>query len=372
MSPDEFGLYRLLFDTANLAYPLALFGLQYTWNQSIAATDTVAEQSKEKGAALILCIGICLLAIASLTFGANILDKVAVLGQYSILIPFAFVISVPIFRDLAEGILVAQRKLTASAVTLVGGQVLVLSAITVLSQPLHIEVVAYASTLTVVSCSILGIALTGVSFQSLSRYTHYLLKTNLYFGLPVFAAASIVVLGQNTLQLATGLRLDAIEYGRLSLALMIASMVTLVPSAIAKAKFRDFATSAAIGNLLILQNVGVTLIAAIGLELFALVYVYLVAGKTYVELLKYLPFLLLSASLQGQADLFNRFFYAKNKAKVLTNISIILGTLSTAAGLALIHYFGVWGVVATKLLTSGLVLILYCMAYIRHLSSQLD
>ena len=363
MSADDFGLYRLLIDTATTLFPLLLFGLQYTWNLSIATTPSIIEQAKQKGAILLLASGIVVLTILISKLVITPISEVVDIGNYKAFIPFAFIICIPVFRDMTEGVLVSQGKLLASALSILFPQILILGSILLLPSPLRITtVIIIVSVITIIS-TVSSMFLTRISFKAIKGTAIAILSTNRRIGLPIFLAGIVAVIGRNVIQIYTGIRLSSIEYGYLSLAIMLTGLLSLVPTAIGKAKFKDFATSTKISKQILIGSIVLIAVSAIFLLFISYGYVQLILGNEYGILLQFVPFLLIATYIRGLGDLINRFFFAHGNTAVLTKISLKIGGMSLISGVPLIFVFGVWGVVAVRLLESLLFFSLNSLEY---------
>jgi len=189
-------------------------------------------------------------------------------------------------------------------------------------------------------------------------------------GLPIYFAGIVTLVGRNALQLATGTRLDSIDYGNLSLALMVSGVLSLVPSAISKAKFKGFAISTRISTQIWIGSVIVMLIGSGILLAMAYVYVLFVLGTEYKVMLPFVPLLLLAAFFRGLGDIINRFFFAKGRAKILSGISLKIGGVNLVSGVPLVYVFGIWGAVIARLLESMVFLILNGIEYIHSIDAQ--
>lgn len=365
MSPEEFGLYRLLIDTMTTAAPMLLFGLQYTWMQTIASTSSETEQSQQKGAVLVIASGLVVLSV----FGAKVLVEplltILGIGKYSVLVPYFFVICIPLFRDMVEGILVAQAKFVALAFSTVIPQALIFISVLFLF-PLNIATVSVTMALITTLGVLSSMVLTGISLKSVGKQVLLVLRANKRIGLPLYISGIIMLIARNVIQILTGARLDSLEYGNLSLALMFAGLLSLIPSAISKAKFRDFAIAPKISSRIFTWGCFSMIVGAIALWIGLYIYVLFVLGENYVALLWLGPVFMAVTIVEGIGYILNRFFLAKGKTAILAKISVIVGIFSLISGVLLIQLFGVWGVVTERISASVLFLGLCLFEYRKH------
>jgi len=352
MSYDEFGSYRLLIDTASIVAPGLLFGLQYTWMQTIAASCSKIDQARQKAAILLLNVS---LVVITILIGKLLLEPLSLVfnfGNYSTLVPYLFVICIPLFRDMVEGVLVAQARFLELAFAMIVPQILMLILVICFLPVPTVATVSVVAGLTIVVCTLFSMILTGVSFHSFGNTMLLILKANKHIGLPIYISGWIALMGRNILQLLTGTRLDYVEYGNLSLALMFAGLFSLIPSAISKVKFRDFAVMPRISRRVFTGAAFSMLIFSGIMLIIAYIYVLFLAKEKYGVLLQFLPLLLLGTAFQGLGDITGRFFLAKGKGSVVARISLIVGVFNLASGVVLIQLFGVWGVIAERTSTS--------------------
>ena len=144
--------------------------------------------------------------------------------------------------------------------------------------------------------------------------------------------------------------LDNTNVGFYTLALTIATPLSLLPSIIGTTYFRQFANQNRIGNKIIVSSVFMT---AITLAVFVIMIdnvVQLLYDETYKVVSSYASYLAVAASLHGIGDMFNRFLGSHGLGKCLRNGAFVCGFIKVFGSFLLVYYFQISGAITTAII----------------------
>ncbi len=144
--------------------------------------------------------------------------------------------------------------------------------------------------------------------------------------------------------------LDNTNVGFYTLALTIATPLSLLPSIIGTTYFRQFANQNRIGNKIIFSSVFMTVVTLVVFVILIDYIVQLLYDETYKSVSIYASYLAVATSLHGMGDMFNRFLGSHGLGKYLRNGAFVCGFIKILGSILLIYYFQIWGAIATVIM----------------------
>ena len=146
--------------------------------------------------------------------------------------------------------------------------------------------------------------------------------------------------------------LDNSEVGFYTLALTMATPLTMLPTIVGTTYFKRFATEYKISKKVILASVGITLISLMLFVVFIDLIVSFLYNDSYKVVAHYASFLAIATSVHGIGDMFNRFLGAHGKGKEIRNAAFITGGIMVVGSIVLVYYYQVQGAIFTRCLSS--------------------
>ncbi|WP_281542976.1 hypothetical protein [Maribacter aestuarii] len=185
-------------------------------------------------------------------------------------------------------------------------------------------------------------------------------KTN---GRPIYFGGLAGVATTHLAGFSISYYLDNTQVGFYMLALTMCSPLLVIPSVLGTAYFKQFAVIRKIPVKIILLTLIISLLA-IFIFLFiiedVIIYFY---TERYLPVSGIAKILIISFLFHGLGDLINRFLGAKGKGKILRNAAFIVGAVNIIGYTLLANFFGMNGVVLTRVLGSLTYLLLMWLYY---------
>ena len=158
--------------------------------------------------------------------------------------------------------------------------------------------------------------------------------------------------------------------GFFTLALNLASPLSMLPSIIGTAYFKRFASENQIGNKVLYGSISLTLISCV---LFILLIKYVVAflyPASYAVVATISSWLVLGTSMVGLGDMFNRFLGAHGLGKQIRNGAFACGAVVLVGNIVLVYFMQIEGAVITRIVSSFVYLFCMCFYYMRFVREQ--
>ena len=140
--------------------------------------------------------------------------------------------------------------------------------------------------------------------------------------------------------------------GFYTLALTIAMPLSMLPSIVGTTYYRQFATENFINKKINLGTIGISLISLILFVLLIQPIVHILYPKDYAQVGYYSALLAIGMSFHGMGDMYNRFLAAHGQGKALRNGAFVCGIILVVGNIVLVYYYGIYGAIATKILSS--------------------
>ena len=191
------------------------------------------------------------------------------------------------------------------------------------------------------------------SFKNL-KYTFKALKEeNRTYGLQVYYGSLTGVSVHYVAGITLGMfASNNVNVGFYSLALTVTGPLAMLPSIIGTTYFKRFAHENSISRKILISTFSMALLSMI---LF-IILIYPVVGflydDRYSDVALYACILAIGFTFHGLGDVFNRFLGAHGQGKPLRNGAFISGAIALVGYTVCVYYFGIWGAIFTKILTS--------------------
>ncbi|MFS4493383.1 oligosaccharide flippase family protein [Maribacter sp. 2308TA10-17] len=189
-------------------------------------------------------------------------------------------------------------------------------------------------------------------------------------GKPIYYGSIAGVATQHIAGISISYFMDNIQVGFFMLAMTICKPILMIPSVIGTVYFKQFATIKAIPKKAFIFSILSTLIALLVFYFLIEMVVVTFYSEEYLEVSGIAKILILGFIFHGLGDLFNRFLGAKGKGKLLRNAAYIVGIVNVLGYTILVKYFDLNGAILTKILASGLYMIVMCFYYLRFVKNN--
>lgn len=186
---------------------------------------------------------------------------------------------------------------------------------------------------------------------------------NKFNGKPIYFGSLAGVATTHIAGLSISFFLDNVQVGFFMLALTICSPMLVIPSVLGTIYFKQFASIEVIPKKVFYFTILSTILAlAIFYGLIEKVIITFYT-EAYLPVSDISKFLIIAFIFHGLGDLYNRFLGAKGKGKLLRNGAYMVGIVNVLGYIVFIKYFGVKGAILTRILASGLYLIVMWYYY---------
>ena len=201
------------------------------------------------------------------------------------------------------------------------------------------------------------------SFHNLRDSLKLLHEENKSYGFNVYIGS---IAGVSTSYIA-GITLgsfcaDNANVGFYTLALSLATPLTMLPSIIGTTYFKSFAKENKISRKVISYSVVLTSLSLIAFIAAIRFIVGILYDESYMVVAKYASWLAIGTSLHGFGDMINRFLGAHGQGRQIRNAAIICGLVIVFGSIVFVYFWNVNGAILTKNIGSlsyFLVMILY-------------
>lgn len=208
------------------------------------------------------------------------------------------------------------------------------------------------------------------SFKNLRKSLKELHEENKQYGLHVYIGSIVSV----SLGYLAGITLglfneDNVQVGYYTLALTIATPLTLLPSIVGTAYFKKFATQRCIDSKVLILT---ALISVLSLLIFIVAIdpvVSFLYDEVYQSVAIYSSYLALGMIMHGIGDMFNRFLGSHGRGRALRNGAFICGFILVVGNVLFVYFWGIKGAIFTRVLASFsymIMMIFYYSQFVRN------
>lgn len=203
------------------------------------------------------------------------------------------------------------------------------------------------------------------SFKALGTSFRLLREENKSYGFNVYLGTLAAVSTGYVSGITLGQFCDNnANVGFYTLALTLATPLTMLPSIIGTTYFKRFAEETKIDRKVMVRSVGLTALTCV---VFILCIKYIVAwlyNDSYACVSRYAAWLAIGASLHGLGDMFNRFLGAHGQGKQLRNGAFVCGGVIIIGSTLLVYLFQVNGAIITKTVSDMVYLLMMVLYYL--------
>lgn len=197
-----------------------------------------------------------------------------------------------------------------------------------------------------------------------------LLHENKFNGRPIYYGSLAGVATTHIAGLSISYFMDNTQVGFFMLAMTICTPLLVIPSVIGTIFFKQFVNMKAIPKKVYAFSIASTAFALI--VFYSLIEYVVVTFYTedYLPVSDISKYIIIGFIFHGFGDLLNRFLGAKGKGKWLRNAAFLVGIVNVVGYTILIKYFNINGAILTKILASGLYLVLMIHYYLTYKKKQ--
>lgn len=201
-------------------------------------------------------------------------------------------------------------------------------------------------------------------FKDLKDSLKTLNDENKRYGLQVYIGS---LSGVSTSYIA-GITLGSFCYSNASvgfytLALTIATPLSMLPATIGTTYFKQFANQKQIEKKIIYASILMTLMTLVVFILSIDLIIQILYDEKYSSVGTYASFLAIATSMHGLGDMFNRFLGAHGQGKQIRNGAFACGIITTIGSIVLVYYWQISGAIITKILGSMTYMIMMVYYY---------
>jgi O-antigen/teichoic acid export membrane protein len=189
------------------------------------------------------------------------------------------------------------------------------------------------------------------------------LKENESNGRPIYVGSLAGVATTHIVGFSLSYYIDNTQVGFFTLALTLCSPLLIIPSVLGTTLFKSFTNLGFIPKKIFIFSIIATFVA--------LIIFYLIIDKIFLffyseefsPVINISKILIIGFMLHGLGDLINRFLGAKGQGNLLRNAAFVVGLVNILGYSILVYYFGTSGAIATKILASGVYLLMMIYYY---------
>lgn len=191
------------------------------------------------------------------------------------------------------------------------------------------------------------------SLKNLKQTFKALQKENKSYGLQVYYGSLVSVSVQYVAGITLGMfATNNANVGFYSLALTVTGPLAMLPSIIGTTYFKRFAHENSISRKILIYTFSMALLSMIGFAILIYPVVEILYDERYSDVALFACILAIGFTFHGLGDVFNRFLGAHGQGKSLRNGAFITGAIALCGYTIGVYYFGIWGAIITKILSS--------------------
>ena len=369
LKPELYGDFKFLQTFCSFIVTFLTLGIFYSGGRLVAKKNNEQIKNEIIGGTLIagLLISILFMTIIfNVSFLEELIFKNSLGYTFRIFIPLLIVYP---FEMFCENLLQGDNKIFSLSIFRLGPKILYLVIV-----PLYHF---YISPLSLNSAFSIYLISMGVfilfSINSLkpklknTKQNLLLIWTeNRSYGFPVYVGALASIASSQFGGISISFFVDNTNVGFFSLAVTASLPLTLIPSVVGTAFFKDFSNMKEIPLKITIYTLLLSAISLMGFILIIRPMVIFLYSSAYLAVIPLAYLTSIGSTFHGYGDYINRFLSAQGKGKVLRNTSFAIGISNILGYTILIYFFGVYGAALTKLI-SGILYSGFMIYYYRKL-----
>ncbi len=365
LGPQIYGDLKFLQTLFSFAAPFLTLGffvagsrlLAKKENQDISRQLTGNLLALAGALSLVFCLGLFVFSF----FQDQIFDNR--LGQViRVFSPLLFVYP---FRMCLEAIMQGDNRIYELSVFRIGPKALYLAGAILFNLAVPLTLSSALAIQFLVLAAIIGVMIVKLNpvFSDFKKYYAIVREENRTYGFQVYIGAIVGVTSAHLAGLAVGFfTRDNTNVGYFSLAIVMTTPLTLIPSVVGTAFFKDFANQKFIPYKTARLTLGLSFLALVGFVLVIKPAVLLLYSSDYVAVIPYAYIIAIGSIAHGFGTFFNRFLGAHGRGKALRNGAIAVGIANVIGSTALVYRMGTFGAVLTRLI-AGFVFVAAMLYY---------
>ena len=367
LGPESFGDYKFIQTVGTLIASLVSVGFFISLTRLLAINKEKIKETKFVGLFVVI-FGIVSVIGMALMLGFSLIEPYFFSHGLDAKFRIFFFIIPAILGLLAlKEILKGMHKIYALSLVSFIPALCYLAIIFPLSKVMKISLdqvllIAYGVGIVVVAFYIIKLK---PNFSFDKSITQELFVENKINGRPIYYGSLAGVATQHIAGISISFFMDNIQVGFFMLAMTICKPILMIPSVIGTVYFKKFATIKTIPKKVFTFSILSTLAALLVFYYLIEMVVVTFYSEEYLAVSGIAKVLILGFIFHGLGDLFNRFLGAKGKGKLLRNAAYLVGVVNVLGYTVLVKYYDLNGAVITKILASGLYMIVMAFYYFR-------
>lgn len=369
LTPAEYGNYRYVYNIISFFSSLLLFGYFVSGCRLLAVTENPLRKKRINGAMiLILTVAIIVLAICIVIFG--IIQQFWINSDTTSLIFISLPIcAAPLLLNYINTTFQGENRVTGLAYARLLPYLIYLP----IGYFWYTNWGATAKTLMLLQngCALIVLLILIIQlrpkFSGLKPIFKELQKENRQYGFHVYIGSVLAV----SLGYISGMTLgwfepNNVNVGYYTLALTIATPLSLLPAITGTTHFKEFATNNCIQKKIIIHTGLLSALTLIGFIIIIIPLVKWLYSEEYAITGIYACFLAIGMTFHGFGDMFNRFLGSHGRGKEIRNTAVINGSVQILGSIVLVYLWGIYGAIITKIISSTIYFVLMWYYYHKY------
>ena len=255
-------------------------------------------------------------------------------------------------RMCLEAIMQGDNRIYELSVFRIGPKALYLLGAIVFNTVVPLTLTSALAIQLLVLAAIIGVMIARLNpdFSDFKKYYAIVREETRTYGFQVYLGSIVGVTSAHLAGLAVGyFTRDNTNVGYFSLAIVTTTPLTLIPSVVGTAFFKDFANQKYIPGKTAWLTLGLSLLALLGFVLAIRPLVLLLYSSDYAAVIPYAYIIALGSIAHGFGTFINRFLGAHGRGKALRNGAIAVGVANLLGSTGLVYRWGTYGAVLTRL-----------------------
>lgn len=367
LTPEEYGNYRYVYNILSFLSSILLFGYFVSGCRLLAISKNYEENRRINGAMIIILAITIVITAIGMIIGSVIQNIINSSVSYLFLISLP-VCGAPLMLNYINTTFQGENRIKELSFARLMPYLIYLP----IGYAWYTSFGSNAETLMLLQngCSIAVYIILILSlkpkFTNLAPVFKLLSKENREYGFHVYIGSVLAV----SLGYLSGITLgifedDNVNVGFYTLALTVSSPLSILPTIVGTTHFKEFANENSIHRRIIKNT---TIISVISLVAFVIMIVPLVKwvySDAYSPVGYYSCYIAIGMIFHGFGDMYNRFLGAHGKGKEIRNGAIITGMFQIIGSIALVYLWGIYGAIATRIISSTIYFLLMIFYYNR-------
>ena len=372
LNPSEYGDVRYVNNIINFIASLLLFGYFVSGSRMLALSKDQNRSGRIRGVMIVILLAACMLLAIGMTLCYYIHKEWLNPGVANLFLWVIPVSSAPLLLNYINTVFQGDNSIYKLSLARVLPHLLYVAIAWLFIYNYHpqgVDVLLLQNGVSVVVLLVL-IACSRPIFKKLAPIYGELVKENHEYGVHAYvgsiAAVSFGYLAGITIGVFNE---DNSEVGFYTLALTIATPLSILPTIIGTTYFKEFAGQQRIDKYLLINSIVMSFGCLAVFDFIIDPVVEFLYDDSYISVAKYARWLAIGTTVHGFGDMLNRFLGSHGKGKELRNGAFLCGATMLIGNVLLVYLFGVDGAIATRIIASMvycLTMVLYYIKFVRE------